>query len=110
VDKTKKIKEKELRQELVSEKTFTELTQKIAEYLYSYTIRTKDHVSKERPKIIGGVSFWLEQKTIDDTPQIMLMYNVHPKNWNVNRVTYEFDLEEKEYLEYFLGVPFHVNH
>lgn len=107
MDKTKKIKDKELKQEFVSQQTFQALTTKIAEYLYTYTLKTKDHIAKERPKIIGGVSFWLEQQAIDNTPQIVLMYNVHPKNWNHNRVTYEFELEEKQFMEYLMGVPFY---
>lgn len=98
MDGTKKEKLKELETELVSNtnKDFNTLTNNIAEFLYNYTLRTRYHYSKEFPKMFGNVSFWLEQKD----GQVVLMYNAHPKDWNVNSIIFQFEMEEKKFFDH----------
>lgn len=96
MDESKKLKDKELDTEIVSSMaSFEDMTRKISEFLYQYTLKTGRYFAKETPKILGNVAFWLEQKNA----QVILMYNVHPKQWNINRITHELDLSEKEYYE-----------
>lgn len=94
-------------EELVSNITFQELTNRIAEYLYMYSLKTHQFFTKENPKNMGGVAFWLETQTKDDQIITSLMYNVHPSKWNKNRVIIDYELEEKHFMEYILRVPFH---
>ena len=87
-----RIKDKELEKEIVSTMaSFNAMTTKIAEFLYHYTIKTGIHFHKESPRILGNVAYWLEQKNA----QTILMYNIHPKEWNINRITYDLDNAEK---------------
>jgi hypothetical protein len=96
MDDSKKAKDKELETEVVtSMASFEDMTKKISEFLYYYTLKTAKYFDKGNPKILGNVAFWLEQKNA----QTILMYNVHPKQWNINRITHDLDLSEKEYYE-----------
>lgn len=102
-NKPKKKKE----EELILNVSFQQLTDKIAEHLYMYTIKTGQFFTKGSPKNIGGVAFWLDTKTKDGHTFTSLMYNVHPSNWNKNRVIYEFEMEEKHFMESVLNVQYH---
>lgn len=98
MDESKKEKLKEMERELVSPSNtdFKTLTNNIAEFIYNYTLRTRHYFTREAPRTFGNVSFWLEQKE----GQVVLMYNVHPKDWNVNRVVFEFEVEEKRFFDH----------
>ena len=95
MDKSKLEKDKELLVPFTSTYDFKSLTNRIAEYLYSYTIRTRIHYDRERPKAFGAVGFWLEEKD----GNIMLMYNIHPKDWNVKIIASQFEMEEKRFYD-----------
>jgi hypothetical protein len=96
MDKTKRIKDAELDTELTStHKDRLDLTRKIAEYLYQSTLKTKIYYHRQNPKILGSVAFWLEEKN----SQVILMYNVHPKDWNFNKIAFELDNEEQKLFE-----------
>jgi hypothetical protein len=95
MDESKKLKEKELETELVSNLSFEQTTTKIAEYLYQYTLRTQQYYHKQNPRILGNVAFWLEEKNA----QMILMYNVHPNQWNINRVVFDLEYAEKHFYE-----------
>jgi hypothetical protein len=95
-DETRLAKEKELEQELVSSMDFKKLTNSIAEFIYSFTLRTGFYFTQDNPKYFGGVGYWLQA---DKQGRTMLLYNANPKNWNMNRVASDFENEERKFME-----------
>jgi hypothetical protein len=102
MDKGRILKEKELQTELVSDLDVPQVTEKIAEFLYNYSLKTGQYFNELQPKILGGVAFWFALQK----GQTMIMYNVHPKQWNLNRVIFELEHEERSFFEQAYNINF----
>lgn len=75
--------------------SFIELTNKIAEHVYMFSLKNKTFFSKEFPKIIGGIGFWLENKD----NKVILMYTTHPKKWDKTKMIMDIENQEKLFLD-----------
>jgi hypothetical protein len=102
MDESKKIKDKELEKDFVADISFTDLTNKIAEFIYQYTIKTQQYFFKENPKTLGNVSFWLAEQ--DD--RTILMYNLHPRHWNRTKVILDLENAERDFYERIYNMGF----
>lgn len=75
--------------------SFEDITKKIAEHIYMFSLKNKIFFSKDFPKMIGGVGFWLENKD----NQVILMYSLHPRKWNKTKIIMDYENQEKLFID-----------
>ena len=81
--------------------SFLEITGEISEYLIQRAYKLGIAATEDNALYLGGVGFWLKEATVNGTFCTNLIYNSHPKDWNVNSIISELEFKKFEiYRQY----------
>lgn len=99
MDKNRKKKKK--KKTKLMDISYKELSRDIANFIIQSALQNKELYHKDNPLRLSNVAFWTEERPHPKTGEksIHLLYTLHPKEWDVNEVIYDFENIKYQYIK-----------